>query len=214
MTVHSLSAADSDGSQTSRRALLRSLTTAPVAAVAVPLLSPPHVEATERLRQAYGDTPGIIARTRAGRAASRHRYHRAEGFCPDRERLPAVGWHHFLYTAGITAQLALSSHLLDVGFSDQWCAHHIGLRVAKSLAYANATGFGHECPDMARLATVLTPYNVWNEVRLFGEAKPDDGNFTPDEIIRLLRALLERVHDVTGHPRPNRWRRDGRSKLS
>lgn len=199
----------SDTSNPSRRALLQGLVHVPVV-----LAVSPMAEHVATLHANYRDTPATIERTRAGRSLSGHRYHRAEGFFPNHRRLSVVDWRHFLYTAGITAQLALSSHLLDVGFSDQWCARHVGLHVAKSLAYANATGFGHDCLDMARLATVLTPYNVWNEVRLFGEAKPDDGNFTPDEVIRLLRALLERVHDVTGHSRPNGWWRDGRGKLS
>lgn len=209
MASPDLLSVDSDKNGTSRRALLKGLAYVPVAFTVLP-----STEQVTKLHAHHRDAPATIARNRAGRALSRDRYHRAEGFSLDRRQLSAAGWPHFLYTAGITAQLALSSHLLDVGFSDQWCARHIGLRVAKSLAYANATGFGHDCPDMARLATVLTPYNVWNEVRLFGEAKPDDGNFTPDEVIRLLRALLERVHDVTGHRRPNGWRRDGRGALS
>lgn len=102
----------------------------------------------------------------------------------------------------------------DAPFPDGWNARHIDLRVAKSLAYANATGFGHDCPDMARLAAILSPYWQWNRVRLFGEPKPDDGGFTVAQIDPLLRALLDRVHGVTGHPRPHGWRRsrqEGRS---
>ncbi|CAN5374431.1 hypothetical protein BH09PSE3_BH09PSE3_23730 [soil metagenome] len=158
--------------------------------------------------------PVIMTRTKDGRALSRRRYHIAEGFLPDRQQATGLGWHDYLYKAGITAQLALSSHLLDVGFPDGWNARHIGLRVAKSLAYANATGFGHDCPDMARLAAVLSPYWQWNRVRLFGEPEPDDGGFTVAQIEPLLRALLDRVRGVTGHPRPKDWRRsrqEGRS---
>ena len=29
------------------------------------------------------------------------------------------------------------------------------------LAYANATGLGHDCPVMARLAVILSPYWKW-----------------------------------------------------
>ena len=82
-------------------------------------------------------------------------------------------------------------------------ARHIGLRVAKSLAYANATGFGHDCPEMARLAAVLTPYWKWNGWDYGTE--PDDGGFAPTDVRPLLRALLDRVHHVTGHSRPKRW---------
>ncbi len=145
-------------------------------------------------------------RTKEGRALSRHRYHVAEEFLPMREPATRAGWPNYLYMAGITAQLALSAHLLDVGFPDDWNARHIGLRVAKSLAYSNATGFGHECADMARLADVLTPYWKWNQVRLFGEPEPEDGGFTVAEVHRLLRTLLDHVHDLTGHPRPTGWR--------
>src|SRR3546814_13716009 len=76
--------------------------------------------------------------TKDGRSLSRWRYHRAEGFFPDNETRSIGGWHRFLYFSGITAQLGLSAHLLDVGFPDEWNARYVGLRVAKSLAYANA----------------------------------------------------------------------------
>lgn len=197
---------DSDDPRTSRRGLLRALATAPIAAAAMSSKSP-WGDALMSLHEGYGDEPVIMTRTKDGRTLSRRRYHIAEGFFPDRQQATGLGWHDYLYKAGITAQLALSSHLLDVGFPDGWNARHIGLRVAKSLAYANATGFGHDCPDMARLAAILSPYWQWNSVRLFGEPKPDDGGFTVEQISPLLRALLDRVHGVTGHPRPNGWRR-------
>jgi hypothetical protein len=98
-------------------------------------------------------------------------------------------------------QLGLSSHLLDVGFDDQWCARHIGYRVAKSLAYANATGLGHEGPEIELLATILTPYWKWNSMSLFHRGKPKDGPFSRDDICRLTRGLLDHVRLVTGHPR-------------
>ena len=114
---------------TSRRALLGALTAAPVAALAVPS---PWGAALASLHADYGDDPAAIVRTKEGRALSRRRYHVAEGFFPtEHER---ADWRGYLYRAGITAQLALSSHLLDMGFADDWCARHIGLRVAKSLA--------------------------------------------------------------------------------
>ncbi|MBA2932587.1 hypothetical protein HZF05_00635 [Sphingomonas sp. CGMCC 1.13654] len=144
---------------------------------------------------------------------SRVRYHRAESFFRTLERVRCGRTSDTLYLAGIVAQLGLSAHLLDVGFPDDWCARHIGLRVTKALTYANATGFGHECADMARLADVLTPYWVWRRPHLDGEPTPDNGGFTIEQIQPLLRALLERVHSVTGHPRPNGWhqRRDDRA---
>ena len=183
----------------SRRALLGAWTGAPIAALAAPS---PWGAALTSLHTAYDDEPVTLVRSKAGRSLSRWRYHRAEGFFPDNEPRSIGGWHSFLYFSGITAQLGLSAHLLDVGFPDDWNARRIGLRVAKSLAYANATGLGHDCPDMARLAAVLTPYWRWNQVRLFGEPEPDDGGLTAPQVRKLLRALLDRVRDVTGHPRP------------
>jgi hypothetical protein len=200
---------DSAGVSTSRRDLLRALTAAPVAAVAMPVTSP-WSDALASLHQDYGDEPVKIMRTKEGRTLSRRRYHVAEEFLPEREPATWDCWHNYLYKVGIAAQLALSSHLLDVGFPDDWNARHIGLRVAKSLAYANATGFGHECTDMARLAAVLTPYWKWNQVRLFGDPEPDDGGFTEAQVRPLLRTLLDHVHDVTGHSHPNGWRRERR----
>lgn len=192
---------DSDDSpvvpRTSRRTLLRAIAAAPVAVSASP-----WGEALASLHTDYDDDPAKIVRTKAGRALSRDRYHRAESFLPTQQFGEWVHWHGYLYHAGITAQLALSSHLLDVGFADDWCARYIGLRVAKSLTYANATGFGHDCPDMARLAAVLTPYGRWNQVRLRGEPEPDDDGLTAPQVNVLLRNLLDRVRDVTGHPRP------------
>ena len=187
---------------TSRRALLGALTAAPVM---VPVIASPWSEALASLHADYGDDPTAIIRTKEGRALSRRRYHVAEGFFPaEHER---ADWHGYLHRAGITAQLALSSHLLDMGFADDWCARHIGLRVAKSLDYANATGLGHDCPDMVRLAGVLTPYCRWSRVSLFGEPEPDDGGLTAPQVHAPLRALLDRVRDVTGHPRPRGQRR-------
>jgi hypothetical protein len=212
MAARNFDPSDSVG-RTSRRTLLRTLSAAPVAALAVPVASP-WGGVLASLHEGYGDDPAILVRTKEGRSLSRFHYHRAESFFPGREPRSASEWRSFLYFAGISAQLALSAHLLDVGFEDQWCVRHIGLRVAKSLAYANATGLGHDCPDMTRLAVVLSPYNKWNEVRLFGEPPPEDGGLAVTQVRTLLRALLKRVHDVTGHPRPHGWRRDHRDTRS
>lgn len=183
---------------TSRRALLGVLTVSTIAAA-----RPTWPAALAKVRQGYGDDPVTLIRTPAGRALSRARYRRAEEFLPDASR-DGAGHRQFLYRAGIAAQLGLSAHLLDVGFPDAWCARQIGLRVAKSLTYANATGLGHFCPDMARLADVLSPYRKWNEPVLIGAPQPDDGGFSPRQIEALLRTLLDHVRSVTGyrHPRP------------
>ena len=188
---------------TSRRVLLRALTAMPVA---VSLATSPWCEALAALHREHGDEPALLCRSGEGRSLSRFRYHRAESFFQTLEAGILASNDEVLYYSGIVAQLALSGHLLDIGVEDEWCARHIGLRVAKGLAYANATGLGHTCPDMARLAVVLTPYWKWRQPRC-GDPIPADGGFTVDDVRPLLRALLNRVHEVTGQPRPNGWRR-------
>lgn len=188
---------------TSRRALLQALTSAPVAASVV---TSPWSETLAALHQEHNDEPALLCRSKEGRSLSRFRYHRAESFFVALEAGTPTHQGEIFYYSGIVVQLALSAHLLDVGFEDEWCARQIGLRVAKSLAYANATGLGYVRPDMARLATVLTPYSKWREPRRC-EPVPTSEGFTADQVCPLLRTLLERVHDITGHPRPNGWRR-------
>lgn len=140
--------------------------------------------------------PVQLVRTREGRNLSRERFRRAEEFMPS---FASGDWFDFLYHSGIVAQLALSSHLLDVGFPDAWCARHVGLYVARSLAYANATGFGHDCDRTARLAQVLTPYWKWNRHHLIDGTRPSDDGFTATEVQTLLHALIDHVGEVTGH---------------
>lgn len=150
----------------------------------------------------YRAEPVHLLRTREGRSLSRERYRRAEAFMLRIAPETPGDWCDCLYQAGIVAQLALSSHLLDVGFSDDWCARQIGLEVARSLAYANATGLGYECDETARLAQVLTPYWKWNRRALLDNERPNDDGFTPDQVSMLLRALLDHVKYVTGHRKP------------
>lgn len=109
-----------------------------------------------------------------------------------------------LYQTGIVMQLGISAHLLDVGFDENWCVRHIGLRIAKSLAYANVTGFDYDHPDTNLLAAILTPYCRWRNP-MMRERGHDDGPFAAAEIRHLTRALLERVRNVTGHSRPRGW---------
>lgn len=158
-----------------------------------------------------GDLLGVIAvddgklptlrRTYEGRNLSRARYHNAAHFLSSLDNSVSVRANDFLYRSGIVAQLALSAHLLDVGFADMWCAKHIGLHVSKSLTYANASGFGYDCPNMKRLAVILSPYGQWRNPPWMGFGPSDDG-FTPEMILPLLRHLLERVGHVTGHRLP------------
>lgn len=194
------------GSPTSRRALLLGLTVTPAAALAVPVASPWR-DALTFLHDHYGDEPAALVRTKERRSLSRFRYHNAESFFESLARGFYDRRDEMLYQSGIVAQLALSAHLLDIGFSDKWNARHIRLDVGKGLAYANATAFAYHCPDMARLAAVLSPYWKWGHAHQSDQPRPDDGEFTIGEVRPILRDLLDRVHDITGHPRPNGWRR-------
>lgn len=153
------------------------------------------------LQRDYGVQPAVLCRTREGRHLRRVRYQNAEGFFAVLERGIHIRARDILYQSGIVAQLALSAHLLDVGFADTWCAKHIGLHVSKSLNCANASGFGHDCSDMERLAVVLSPYGRWRNPRLEGDVLYY-GGFTPDMISPLLQRLLDQVKHVTGHPLP------------
>ncbi|WP_066762187.1 hypothetical protein [Sphingobium sp. CCH11-B1] len=190
---------DSKGG-TSRRALLRGLTATPIAAS---VIASPWAKALTLLHQRYEDEPATLVRTKAGRSLSRDRYKSAEiSFCPIEAGFFADSTRVTLHTAGAVAKLALCAHLLDIGFADDWNAAHIRQDIAKALAYANATGFGHDCPDMARLAVILTPYWKWGYPHLIGDPPMDDGGFTPDRVRTLMRALLNRIADVTGHQRP------------
>lgn len=186
---------------TSRRAVLRALT-APLA-IPAGAVAAPWSGRIAPLFDAYGDEPVALRRSREGRRLSRFRYHNAEGFFLGIEK--GIVRHPIdrLYQIGIVLQLGLGAHLLDVGFADAWCARHIGLNVARSLAHANATGLGFETTDMELLAAILSPYSKWRN------ASPRDVApgfpFSTDELRMLTRALLDRVHQVTGHPRPRGW---------
>ncbi|WP_010337701.1 hypothetical protein [Sphingobium yanoikuyae] len=190
-------------SGTSRRALLRGLAVAPVA---MPMIASPWGDALAALHRRYEDEPAKLMRTKDGRSISRFRYHNAErrwmltdivAFPESRFTNPAL---HF---AGFVCQQALCAYLLDVGFADEWNAQHIKQDIAKALAYANACGFGHDCADMARLTVVLSPYWKWGyHYDVWEEDRPQTGGFIPATIKPLVRALVDRVHDVTGHSRP------------
>ena len=182
---------------TSRRALLGTLTAASITADIAP-----WGRALAYLHDRYEDAPVTLRRSRESRDLSKDRFRSAEiaftgieaGFFRRHIRTT-------LHQAGAVAKLALCAYLLDVGFSDAWNAEHIRQDISKALAYANATGFGLGCPDMARLAAVLTPYWKWGYPHLIGDPPMDDGGFSPEQVCVLIRALLDRVHDVTGHAR-------------
>lgn len=186
---------------TSRRAVLRALT-APLATPAGTVPAPWSGRIAS-LFDAYGNEPVALRRSREGRGLSRFRYHNAEGFFLGIEKGIVRHPTDRLYQIGIVLQLGLSAHLLDVGFADAWCARHIGLNIARSLAYANATGLGFETTDMELLAAILSPYGKWRNASPRDVAP--DFPFSAEELQMLTRALLDRVHQVTGHPRPHGW---------
>lgn len=196
----------------SRRALLRGLTIAPIAASAI---TSPRAKTLTSLHQRYEDEPAMLVRTKAGRALSRDRYDSAEiALAPIEAGFFARHVRVTLHQAGAIAKLALCAYLLDIGFPDDWNAAHLRQDIAKALAYANATGLGHDCPDMARLAVILSPYWKWGYPHLIGDPPMDDGGFTPDQVRPLVRALLDRVADVTGHLRSQGFERHQREALS
>lgn len=210
MTLRKFPPDDSTGGA-SRRTLLRILIAAPVA---IPTLAPPWAEALTALHDRYDDAPALLRRSREGRRLSLHRFQSAEiafmgieaGFFTESRFIRET-----LHQAGGVAKLALCAYLLDVGFPDTWNAEHIRQDIVKALAYANATGFGHDCPNMERLAVILSPYWKWGYPHMIGDPPINDGGFTPDQVRSLVRGLLDRVSQVTGHP-PRRKRR--RSRLS
>jgi hypothetical protein len=154
--------------------------------------------------RAYDAQPVQLQRTREGRNLSRERYRRAEEFMLSLAPGAPGDWPDFLYFTGIVVQMALSSHLLDMGFPDAWCARYVGLHIDRSLAYANASGLGYECAETVRLVQVLSPYWKWNRRHLIDRTRPNDGGFTADEIRGLLLSLMDHVGHVTGHGRSRR----------
>jgi hypothetical protein len=198
--VSNISRVGSVPAATSRRALLGTLAATPLSVIATRA----GASAASIAPSWPGgiDQPVALCRTRAGRRLSRFRYHNAESFFLGIENRAALHPSDDLYRIGIVLQLGLSSHLLDIGFDDSWCARHIGLQVSRSLACANATGLGFESADMALLAAILSPYGKWRHA---GPRDADVVPFTAGQIHALARALLDRVHEVTGHPRPRGW---------
>lgn len=194
-------------SSTSRRSVLLRLAVAPVS---VTVVASPWAKSLTPLHSGYEDEQTKLRRTKAGRSTSRFRYQSAEKWMASLE-IGLLAEPRFaretLHQVGFVAQQALCAYLLDVGFADAWNAQHIKQDIAKALAYANASGFAHDCIEMARLATVLSPYWKWGyHYDQWDKDKPDTGGFVPATIIPLMRTLLDRVHDLTGHPRPKGWR--------
>lgn len=204
MAQNEIPGTDSTGGM-SRREMLRGLTALPAV---TSLAASRTYNMLKELHEQFEDAPATLTRTRDGRSLSLHRYHSAEraflgiggGFYDDDIRTA-------LHEAGAVAKLALCAYLLDVGFPDLWNAEHIRQDISKALAYANTTGLGHHCPETAHLAATLTPYWKWGYPQLIGDPPMDHGGLKTDQVRSLVRALLDRVYDVTGHPRPSGWER-------
>lgn len=189
-----------------RRSILVGLASAPaVAAIAAPAAGSLGGQAT-----ANGHGIPRLARNREQRALSRFRYHNAEGFFVGLDPAVSMQPGDRLYRAGIVFQLALSSHLLDVGFDDEWCRGNIGLDVGKALRLANATGLGATDGHIDRLAAALSPYSKWRDPASTG---PNADEIAMAAIARgASRRLLDHVRQATGHPRRAlRGRRSGSS---
>lgn len=175
--------------QPSRRTVLGLVAAAPIAT------QPRHPHNRDAL--------AFLVRTKAGRLLSRDRYDSAEiAFLPSGPGSSRSHIRQALHQAGGVVKLGLCSHLLDVGFPDLWLATHIQQDIDKALSYANATGLGHDCSDMARLAVILSPYWKWGYPHLIGDPPMESGGFTSEQIYSLVRALLDHVRDVTGHACP------------
>ena len=149
------------------------------------------------LASAFGDPSIQLRRSKAGRNLSLHRYQTGEQFFEGLQNGEPTTQADTFYSAGIVAQLALSAHLLDVGFADQWCARHIGLHVSKALSYANGTGLDCEGETIAKLAETLSPYWKWNAISRWDRASSDNAGFAFADVVTQLRMLLDRVSQVT-----------------
>src|SRR3546814_3923143 len=74
----------------------------------------------------------MLVRSREGWVLSEARYRNGESFALAIEELRFPDTCDLLYQTGIVAQMALSSHLLDVGFDDQGCADRKSTRLNSS----------------------------------------------------------------------------------
>jgi len=59
---------------------------------------------------------------------------------------------------------------------------------------------GFESADFGLLASILSPYSKWRDCGPRDTAP--NVPFTDEEMRELARSLLDRVREVTGHPRP------------
>lgn len=179
----------------------RTLLCAFPSAAAPGFFGPWQLPRTSHVRFATDSEPVLLRRSSEGRALSKARLDTAEEFFAGVEEGRIRSRGMLLYNAGIASQLALSAHLLDVGFPDDWNARNLGLNVARSLACANATGLCCDDPQMIHFAERLSPYGKWRFADITGVS---DFPLTDDQVRLLTRQLIDRTRDVTGHPRHSR----------
>lgn len=179
-------------SMLSRRSSLRALALMPISTAAFTVAN----------RKERRELSTLLCRSAEGRALSRVRYRNAESFYTAIRDGRVGRAREAYYQTGIVAQLALSAHLLDVGFNDIWCASHIGLDVAKSLECANATGLDFTSHDFQRMAAFLSPYSRWRNPDLIS-ASQQRCPVTIEQMAGLTRDLLDHVQRVTGHRAPS-----------
>lgn len=125
------------------------------------------------------------------------RLERAREFASGLDRHIAGNVGDFLYHAGIVGQLGVTAYLFDQGLDDAWCRQHIGLDVAKALAFANHLGLGCDCARTAKLARLLSPYGQWR--RPFAANLPDVAILSPRtaalDVARLLNLVEQRMSE-------------------
>ena len=119
------------------------------------------------------------------------RFARAREFASGLDPHVAGNVGDFLYRAGIVSQLGVTAYLFDQGLDDAWCRKHIGLDVAKALAFANHLGLGCDCDRIAELARLLSPYGRWR--RPSAADLPDAAILSPSATAIDVARLLERV---------------------
>lgn len=183
---------------TTRSNLLGAMTAIPLIAAAGPIFSLTQAD-LEKLQRRFGIEKVRLLRTQKRREVSAICCYNAHQFFPKAHE----GQHesaNFIYTTDITAQLDLSFQLLDVDLPDAWCARFIGLRATWSLAFANATGLGHNYLLMEKPSRML--HYDWNwkaASHIHRRKRPSTEGVEPSEIRTLLAALLTRLRLVTGH---------------
>lgn len=118
-----------------------------------------------------------------------------------REFFPAantVGPADLLYRLGIVSQLALTSCLVAVGWSDDDCRRHVGQDVGKAFRLAQAKGLQFRSENFRRLTPLLSQYGRWRSPSAAdsSELAPLDENEARAILANLLASV--RSHLIGG----------------